>query len=201
MLGVTNGPAAEAIRCYRQLLADRERLHGPAHPGTLAVSSNLAGACLAAGQMGDALQLLSGIGPAARLRAVGIAPVTDIGGVGENLQDHPVVMACYAVLAPPPPAGYALVAAVVAPDSRGSVQLALADPQAAPVIDPGFLRDERDVDRLEARLELIRQATAAAVTRVWVSMTTAGDRDRDVKARGRDRGSPTLARTTAVSAG
>ena len=29
------GNAAEAIRCYRQLLAGRERLHGPAHPATL----------------------------------------------------------------------------------------------------------------------------------------------------------------------
>lgn len=48
----------------------------------------------------------------------------------------------------PPPVGYALVAAVVAPDSRGSVRLASADPQAAPLIDPGFLREGRDVDRM-----------------------------------------------------
>jgi choline dehydrogenase len=52
------------------------------------------------------------------------------------------------------------VAAVVAPDSRGSVRLASADPQTAPLIDPGFLRDGRDVDRLEAGLRLIRQAAA-----------------------------------------
>ena len=86
--------------------------------------------------------------------------MADLPGVGENLQDHPVVLACYAspgplprsrynhgevyaalrsplagawpdlhlfpILLPvapagrqPPPAGYALVAAVVAPDSRG----------------------------------------------------------------------------------
>jgi choline dehydrogenase len=49
---------------------------------------------------------------------------------------------------------------VVAPDSRGSVRLASADPQAAPLIDPGFLRDGRDVDRLEEGLRLIRQAAA-----------------------------------------
>ena len=50
---------------------------------------------------------------------------------------------------------------MVAPDSRGTVQLATADPQTAPVINPGFLRDGRDLDRLEAGLVLIRQATAS----------------------------------------
>ena len=146
------------------------------------------------------LLLLSGIGPAAPLRALGIDVVTDLPGVGHNLQDHPVVLACYATPEPlarsrynhgemyaalrsplagtypdlhlfpillpaapagrqPPPAGYALAASVVAPDSRGTVQLDTADPQMAPVINPGFLRDGGDLDRLEAGLEMIRQAT------------------------------------------
>ena len=147
------------------------------------------------------LLLLSGIGPAKQLRDLGIGPVADLPGVGHNLQDHPVSLACYATPEPlprsrynhgemyaalrsplagacpdlhlfpillpaapagrqPPPAGYALVASVVAPESRGTVQLASADPQMAPVINPGFLRDGRDLDRLEAGLVLIRQATA-----------------------------------------
>ncbi len=50
---------------------------------------------------------------------------------------------------------------MVAPDSRGSVRLAFPDPEAAPVIDPGFLRDQRDLDRLQAGLTLIRQAARA----------------------------------------
>ena len=147
------------------------------------------------------LLLLSGIGPAQQLRDLGIGPVADLSGVGRNLQDHPVVLACYATPEPgarsrynhgevyaalrsplagtcpdlhlfpillpaappgrqPPEAGYALAASVVAPDSRGTVQLATADPQMAPVINPGFLRDGRDTDRLEAGLGMIRQATA-----------------------------------------
>jgi choline dehydrogenase len=61
-----------------------------------------------------------------------------------------------------PPFGYALVAAVVAPDSRGSVRLASADPRVAPLIDPGFLREERDVDRLEEALGMVRQAGRSA---------------------------------------
>jgi choline dehydrogenase len=149
------------------------------------------------------LLMLSGIGPAPQLRGLGIDPVADIAGVGENLQDHPIVMvscaspsqlprssynngeACAALrsglpgaypdlhlfpillpLAPagcqPPTAGYALVASAVAPDSRGTVRLASPAPQTAPLIDPGFLRDGRDLDRLEAGLRMIRHAAAGA---------------------------------------
>ena len=149
------------------------------------------------------LLMLSGIGPAGQLRALGIDLVADLAGVGDNLQDHPIVAASYASPSPlprskynngeacaalrsglervypdlhlfpillplapagfqPPSAGYALVASVVAPDSRGTVRLASPDPQAPPLIDPGFLREGRDLDRLEAGLVMIRQAAAGA---------------------------------------
>jgi choline dehydrogenase-like flavoprotein len=52
------------------------------------------------------LLMLSGIGPAAQLRALGIDPVADLPAVGQNLQDHPVAMACYACPAPMPESGY-----------------------------------------------------------------------------------------------
>jgi choline dehydrogenase len=61
----------------------------------------------------------------------------------------------------PPASGYALASSAVAPGSRGTVRLASAAPGAAPVIDPNFLSDERDLDRIEAGLEIIR-ATAAS---------------------------------------
>jgi choline dehydrogenase len=155
---------------------------------------------LCAGAVGSPqVLLLSGIGPAGRLRALGIDPVADVPGVGQNLQDHPVVLVSYASPAPlpvsgynhgevyaavrsalagacpdlhlfpillplapagcqPPGCGYALVAAVVAPESRGSVRLVSADPSVAPLIDPGFLSVARDVDRLEEGVDLVRQA-------------------------------------------
>jgi choline dehydrogenase-like flavoprotein len=160
------------------------------------------------------LLMLSGIGPASQLRKLGIDPVADLPGVGANLQDHPVVLACYAAaaplpasrynhgetyaalhsglpggwpdlqlfpillpLAPPgetaPPAGFALAAAAVAPDSRGTVALASAHPLAEPLIDPGFLREPADTGRLEAGLGIIRQAAADAtltklgITEIW----------------------------------
>ena len=174
------------------------------------------------------LLMLSGIGPAGPLRALGIDPVADIAEVGENLQDHPIVKASYAAGSPlprskynhgemyaalgsplagkypdlhlfpillpmppgagypPPAAGHVLVASAMAPDSRGSVTLASADPQEPPLIDPGFLRDGRDLDRLEAGLLMIRQATASAAfssaqtTEAWPGAdvrTRAGLRD------------------------
>ena len=184
---------------------------------------------LCAGAVGSPqLLMLSGIGPAGPLRALGIDAVADIAEVGENLHDHPVVKASFAAGSPlprskynhgevyaalrsplagacpdlhlfpillpvppgagypPPAAGHVLVASAMAPDSRGSVKLASADPQQAPLIDPGFLRDGRDLDRLEAGLLMIRQATAspafsaAHTTEAWPGpqvRTSAGLRD------------------------
>jgi choline dehydrogenase len=51
---------------------------------------------------------------------------------------------------------------VIAPDSRGSVRLASADPEDAALIDPGFLREERDSGRMVTALELVRAAGAGA---------------------------------------
>jgi choline dehydrogenase len=174
------------------------------HDGELLEAHACGEVIVCAGAVGSPkLMLLSGIGPADQLRALGIDVVADLPGVGENLQDHPIALACYAPglplprsrynhgevyaalrsplagawpdlhlfpillpLAPlgrrPPAGGFALAAAVVAPDSRGWVRLADPDPRSAPMINPGFLRDGRDTSRLEAGLAMIRQATARA---------------------------------------
>ena len=50
--------------------------------------------------------------------------------------------------------GFSLHACVLRPESRGSVRLASADPRAAPVIDPNFLDDERDIAVLRAGVRL-----------------------------------------------
>ena len=44
--------------------------------------------------------------------------------------------------------GYSCHVCVLRPKSRGSVKLASADPYAAPLIDPAFLEDRRDMDLL-----------------------------------------------------
>jgi choline dehydrogenase len=156
---------------------------------------------LCAGAIGSPkLLLLSGIGPAAQLSALGIDPVADLPGVGENLQDHPMVRAYYESGALPgssynhgeiysalrsplagsypdlqlfpillpaapageevPPSGYTLASAVLAPDSRGALRLAAADPRVPPLIDPGLFQDPKDTERAVAGLEIIRDVVA-----------------------------------------
>jgi choline dehydrogenase len=167
------------------------------------------------------LLMLSGIGPADCLRGLGIEVAADLPGVGENLQDHPAVMACFASavplpasrynhgetyaslpsplagawpdvqlfpvllpVAPPaypaPARGFALMASVTAPESRGSVRLVSASPAAAPLIDPGFLREPADLDRLEVGLALVRTAAeSTAFTRLGVTESWPGPAVRD----------------------
>jgi choline dehydrogenase len=158
---------------------------------------------LTAGAIGSPrLLLLSGIGPADQLRALGIDVAAELPGVGANLQDHPVVYTSHAspgplpvsdynngeayaalrselatdcpdlhlfpILLPiaaagsePPATGFVLTAAVMTPDSRGSVTLDSADPQSPAVIDPGLLRDERDLGRMETATTIVREIAAA----------------------------------------
>jgi choline dehydrogenase len=52
---------------------------------------------LAAGAYGSPLILLrSGVGPPSELRVLGIEPVCDLPGVGQNLQDHPAIAVTFA---------------------------------------------------------------------------------------------------------
>jgi len=57
--------------------------------------------------------------------------------------------------------GYSLHVCVLRPESRGTVTLASADARRAPVIDPRFLSDTRDVDRLVAGVRLARRILEA----------------------------------------
>src|SRR3546814_15043638 len=51
-------------------------------------------------------------------------------------------------------------ACVLRPESRGSVTLASADPAAAPLIDPGFLTDDRDMATLRAGVRMMHRIVA-----------------------------------------
>jgi len=78
-----------------------------------------------------------------------------------------------------PPSGFALAASAVAPNSRGTVALASAHPLDDPRIDPGFLREPADLDRLVAGLGIIRQAAAdATFTRLGITETWPGPETR-----------------------
>jgi choline dehydrogenase len=169
----------------------------------------LAETILSAGSVGSAqLLMLSGIGPAEHLRAVGIDLVADLPGVGANLHDHPLAGVIYAaarpipasqsshgeVLAairttadlpapdiqvllidvpfhppwlPGPAAGYTIAFTTLHPHSRGSVRLADADPASAPLIDPNYFGDDRDIAEMLSALRVAREIGSSAAFGDW----------------------------------
>ena len=56
--------------------------------------------------------------------------------------------------------GYSCHVCLLRPKSRGSVTLASADPLAAPLIDPNFLAERDDVDRLVRGFKAMRRILA-----------------------------------------
>ena len=57
--------------------------------------------------------------------------------------------------------GFSCHACVLRPESRGTVKLASADAGAAPLIDPGFLTDARDMATLRAGVRMMHRIVAA----------------------------------------
>jgi choline dehydrogenase-like flavoprotein len=168
------------------------------------------------------LLMVSGVGPAAHLRELGIGVVHDLPGVGANLQDHLDVVLHKRTAVPelfgvsfgglarlvsemlryrreragmmssnfaeaggflrsrpalPEPDlqlhfvvgladdhmrrlnfghGYSCHVCVLRPRSRGEVRLASAEIRRAPLIDPKYLSDERDLDDLVAGVRIVR---------------------------------------------
>lgn len=79
------------------LVTEGERVRGVHYAkgrgGTTAIATAGEAVILCAGAIGSPqLLMLSGIGPADQLAALGIDPVLDLPGVGANLQDHPYVV-------------------------------------------------------------------------------------------------------------
>ena len=63
--------------------------------------------------------------------------------------------------------GFSCHVCVLRPHSRGTVRLASADTRKAPVIDPNFLSDERDLDLLETGFRRMRQVMEAPALSPW----------------------------------
>jgi choline dehydrogenase-like flavoprotein len=107
------------------------------------------------------------------------ALASPLAGDWPDLHLFPILLPVVPPGYPASPGGFALVAGLMAPDSRGTVRLASADPAAQPLIDPAFLREPADTARLEAGLAMIREAAAGAafaglgVTETWPGSATA----------------------------
>jgi choline dehydrogenase len=68
---------------------------------------------------------------------------------------------------PSPDQGYALLVSLMAPHSRGSVKLRSADPRTGPRLDPNYLSDQRDIDRLIGGLDRARAIGRAKALDPW----------------------------------
>ncbi|AWS47645.1 GMC family oxidoreductase [Streptosporangium sp. 'caverna'] len=161
---------------------------------------------LTAGSIGSAqLLMVSGIGPQAHLREVGVEVVTDLPGVGANLHDHPIANVVYGAAQPIPAArynhaeiagllrsdpaldapdlqmvfidapghvpnleqGYTIAVSVMLPRSRGTVRLAGAGVDTAPVLDPNYYGDDHDLTTMVTGLRLAREIGRASALDPW----------------------------------
>ena len=170
------------------------------------------------------LLMLSGVGPQEKLQALGIDVVTNLPGVGQNLQDHlmvPVAYHCtepvsltgaaedseaqkfekerkgmltsniaeaggFVKLNPDSPApelqfhfapgwfilhgagnpeqghGFTLAPTLVDTKSIGSLDLRSTDPGDAPMIDPNYLAEDRDMDVLVEGVKMARKVVSSS---------------------------------------
>ena len=104
--------------------------------------------------------MLSGIGPAAHLREMGIAPLLDLPGVGQNLQEHPIALSFWAAAGP------------VTFDSKLRLdRLALAAAQwqlfgkgsmaQSPMSVQGFVRSSPAQDRPDLQFQIVHSSYEA----------------------------------------
>jgi choline dehydrogenase len=149
--------------------------------------------------------MLSGIGKAEDLRRHGITVVSDLAGVGENLQDHcfitgfvgetklPILSSragshlffrstpgvdrpdVHAVLATSALGisgvkaneAFSIRLGLLRPQSRGSIKITSADPDAPLLIDPAYLSADADLAALCAAVEHSRAIGVAAGLSEW----------------------------------
>jgi len=68
---------------------------------------------------------------------------------------------------PEPSVGYSVTVSVQRPESRGTLRLASPDPTVAPLIDPGFYTDPRDLDRMVIGIHKARAIGASLALTPW----------------------------------
>ena len=117
------------------------------------------------------LLMLSGVGAADDLRALGIDVVAELTGVGTNLQDGAPAPDLELLFGPtfyanhgfdnPKGHGFTVGAILMHPKSRGSIRLRSADPMAPPAIQPEYLAEEDDLRLLVEGMKLCRRVAAA----------------------------------------
>jgi choline dehydrogenase-like flavoprotein len=69
----------------------------------------------------------------------------------------------------PPGQGFSIAFSAITAASRGSVRLASADPAVAPLVDPNYYADPRDLDVMAAGLQVARAMGRTAALQSWRS--------------------------------
>ena len=92
---------------------------------------------------------------------------TDARRPGPDLQPLFLHMVYPAESYPVPEHGYTIAPGIVRPLSRGTLRLASADPEAAPLLDPNVLAEGYDLEALVDAVELCREIGGQAAFEAW----------------------------------
>ena len=88
---------------------------------------------------------------------------------GPDLQPLVFHVPLYEDWMPGPDDAFTIMAGLVRPASRGTVRLASPDPEAPPLLDPGYLTCESDVSALTTSLKQIREISRQPALADWVA--------------------------------
>ena len=155
------------------------------------------------------LLLLSGIGDAKELKAVGVEPLVDLPGVGRNFHNHVLTGVIHESPLPVPagkqnlsesalfvksdpaetgpdlqiafvhvpfniivgqghPNSISILPGLVRPKSRGWVRLADADPTSHPLVNPNYLGEASDMEKMVRAVKISREIFATKAFAPWV---------------------------------
>ncbi|MFJ3174323.1 GMC family oxidoreductase [Streptomyces roseus] len=92
---------------------------------------------------------------------------SDAAAARPDLQVYVVAAPLPSPWGPAPANGYSIAFSAMAPHSSGTVRLADADPAGAPVVDPGYLSDDRDLEVMRKGLALARRIGEADAFADW----------------------------------
>jgi choline dehydrogenase len=86
---------------------------------------------------------------------------------GPDVQIIFIDVAIHPRWAPGPEDGYSVVFSLMTPTSRGTVRLASSDPRQTPLIDPNYLSEDSDIERMLVGLGVARDIGAANALAPW----------------------------------
>lgn len=101
------------------------------------------------------------VGPNNHIEAIGLLR-------SDPALDGPDIQVFFVAPAPPEVgSGFLICFSLVTPRSRGHLRLDYRDPAGAPLLDPAYLSDQRDLDALTTALTMVREIGQADALAAW----------------------------------